>query len=730
MNALNGKAFDTAGSSHFIASPRGSLRWVALPILLLALAGLLSSCPAPSGGEVSGSVSLGLSLTPSLVPARDLIAGQFIVKFKPRTQSSNLAVLNVNGLRLTRVRTLGTGATLYRADGVSSAAQSSKLAARLEARSDVEYAQADRRLHAQSDPLLPDQWNLQARAALSNPGGSSAVNAWTRLEGKVVQPVTVAVLDTGILWRTGDTANSHPDLEGHVLPGFDFVSDPASAGDGDGRDADGFDPGDEGGGRGSWHGSHVAGIITAVHNDLGVAGVADNARVQAVRVLGIGGGSLSDVLDGLLWAAGLPVAGAPSNPTPAGIINLSLGGSGLCGAAERDAISKVNAQPQSPVIVVAAGNDGVNVGGFTPSGCDGVLAIGASDRDGARPSYSNYGASLALLAPGGSRNNAGGYDNASAILSTIKTSSGALGYGLDAGTSMSAPMVSGAIALMRGVTPSLSRAEVSRILEKTAVPVSAATCRRGDALECGAGLLDVDAAVKAAILGLPPEPPVQDYSLGVPTEATLIERGSSASVTLIIARVGGFDAPVSFAVDAAPSGLSVTFTPNPALDSVIVKLEASADSELGAFALRFHSSAAGRRKDHRLNVNLVKSLPPSLIGARVGLFKLEGGAVSLVSVQRITETPSVFSAAFSFVNLEPGVYVLIGWRDANGNGQLEIGESVGAYVAPEGSVRLEPPVLGADFDVETLDVALGARLEMLGLPVGLETALVSAVAAP
>jgi serine protease len=730
MNASNVKASDTAGSSHFMRSPRGTLRSLVLPALLLALAGLLSSCPAPSGGEVSGSVSLGLSLTPSLIPAQDLIPGQFIVKFKPRVQSANLAVLNVNGSRLTRVRTLGTGATLYRASNVSSAAQGLKLAARLEARSDVEYAQPDRRLHAQSDPLLPEQWNLQARDALSNPGGSSAVNAWARLEGKSVQPVTVAVLDTGILWRSRDAGNSHPDLEGHVLPGFDFVSDPSSAGDGDGRDADAFDPGDEGGGRGSWHGSHVAGIITAVHNDLGVAGVADNARVQAVRVLGIGGGSLSDVLDGLLWAAGLPVGGAPTNATPAGIINLSLGGSGLCGAAERDAIGKVNAQPQSPVIVVAAGNDGVNVGGFTPSGCDGVLAIGASDRDGARPSYSNYGASLALLAPGGSRNNAGSYDNASAILSTIKTSSGVLGYGLDAGTSMSAPMVSGAIALMRGATPGLSRVEVTRILEKTAVPVSATTCRRGDALECGAGLLDVDAAVKAAIEGLPPEPPVQDYSLTVPTEATLIERGSSASLTLTVARVGGFDAPMSFAVNAAPSGLSVAFTPNPALDSVIVKLEASADSELGAFAVRFHSSAAGRRKDHRLNVNLVKTLPPSLIGSRIALFKLEGGAVSFKSKVAILETPSVYSAAFNFDNLEPGAYLLVGWRDANGNGVLEMGDSVGAYLTPEGSASFAPPISSADFDLETLDMELGARLESLGLPVGLEAELVKAVAVP
>ena len=728
----------------------------ALPALL-GLAALLSSCPsAPSGGAISGSVSLGLSLTPSGIPARDLIAGQFIVKFKARVQGSgatssnqtfsgqppsSLTTLRVAGSSLTLLRSLATGAQLYRLSSLApratpqtSTASSAEtvamqVVARLMARGDVEYAQPDHLLHVQTDPLLDQQWNLQARDAVQ-PGGSNAVTAWTRLEGRSVAPVTVAVIDTGILARSGDAASTHPDLEGAVLPGYDFVADPVSAADGDGRDADAYDPGDEGGGRGSWHGSHVTGILAARHNNIGIAGVAQNARVVPVRVLGVGGGALSDVLDGLMWSAGISVAGAPVNANPASIINLSLGGSGLCGAAERDAISRVNGQAQQPIIVVAAGNDGVNAGGFTPGGCDGVLSIGASDSSGSRPSYSNYGATISLLAPGGSRNNAGFYDNTNAILGTIKTSSGAFGYGLDAGTSMSAPTVSGAVALMRGVTPALSRAEVTRILTKTSSPLTASACRRADALECGAGLLDIDAALRAAIQGLPPEPPVQDYSLTVSVETLTLERGSSREVTIPISRVNGFAAPVSLALDAAPSGLRVAFTPNPATDALTVRLEVSADSEIGAFALRFYSSAAGRRKDHRLNVNLVKILPPSLIGSRIALFKLEGGAVSFKSKVSILETPSVYSAAFNFDNLEPSAYLLVGWRDANANGVLELGDSVGAYLTPEGSASFAPPISSADFDLETLDMELGARLEMLGLPVGLEAELVKAVAAP
>lgn len=183
-------------------------------------------------------------------------------------------------------------------------------------------------------------------------------------------------------------------------------------------------------------------------------------------------------------------------------------------------------------------------------------------------------------------------------------------------------------------------------------------------------------------------------------------------------------------LNAAPCGLRVFFTPNPATDALSVLLEVSADSEIGAFALRFHTSAAGRRKDHRLNVSLVKTLPSSLIGSKVAVFKLEGGSVSFKSKVAILETPSVYSAAFSFDNLEPGAYLLVGWRDANGNGVLELGDSVGAFLTPEGTASFSPPISSADFDLETLDMELGARLGALGLPVGLEAELVNAVSAP
>ena len=99
------------------------------------------------------------------------------------------------------------------------------------------------------------------------------------------------------------------------MPGYDLITNVVVANDGDGRDADPSDPGDwdelDQCGTGpaqdsSWHGTHVSGTIAAAaDNVLGVAGVAPNVKIQPVRVLGVCGGFLSDIAQGILWAAGL-----------------------------------------------------------------------------------------------------------------------------------------------------------------------------------------------------------------------------------------------------------------------------------------------------------------------------------------------------------------------------------------------------------------------------------------
>src|SRR6185503_13706340 len=94
--------------------------------------------------------------------------------------------------------------------------------------------------------------------------------------------------------------------------------------DGDGRDPDPSDPGDGGCGElSSWHGTHVAGTIGAKSNNgLGVTGINWSSKLQHVRVLGVCGGSLSDMTDAIRWAAGLSVPDVPLNPTPAKVLNM------------------------------------------------------------------------------------------------------------------------------------------------------------------------------------------------------------------------------------------------------------------------------------------------------------------------------------------------------------------------------------------------------------------------
>src|SRR4030095_3155366 len=105
----------------------------------------------------------------------------------------------------------------------------------------------------------------------------------------------------------------------------------------------------------SWHGTHVSGTIAArTNNARGVAGVAFNARVLPVRVLGRCGGYTSDIADGLVWASGGTVAGVPNNLNPARVANLSLGGGGACGTTMQNAIN--SARSRGTVVVVAAGN--------------------------------------------------------------------------------------------------------------------------------------------------------------------------------------------------------------------------------------------------------------------------------------------------------------------------------------------------------------------------------------
>jgi serine protease len=239
-------------------------------------------------------------------------------------------------------------------------------------------------------------------------------------------------------------------------------------------------------------------------NSSGVSGINWKSRLLPVRVIGRCGGYTSDLIDGLRWAAGIEIAGIPSNPNPARVANISLGTvSDNCSAAFQSAINDVTARGM--VVVTAAGNGGTAISDFSPANCSGVIAVAAITRSGAKASYSNTGSMVTIAAPGGGAG--------SGILSTVNTgltSPAADGYAFFQGTSMAAPHVAGTASLMLSANPTLTPAQVRQLMQSSAraFPVGTESdCHPGI---CGAGIVNAGAAVAAALAGLPPArtPPV------------------------------------------------------------------------------------------------------------------------------------------------------------------------------------------------------------------------------
>lgn len=364
-----------------------------------------------------------------------------------------------------------------------------------------------------SDPQFTQQWNLQA-VSVSDPVnyGIDVPRAWAVTTGN---PVTVAVLDTGIL-------PGHLDLVGKLLPGYDFISADSpgvffTANDGDGRDDDPSDPGDwvtaeeaqTWGCRqsnSSWHGTHVAGTIgAATNNDRGIAGISWGAMILPLRVLGKCGGFLSDIVDAMRWSVGLDVPGIHTNHYPARILNLSLGAAGSCTNSTfkplRDAIADVNST--DALIIVAAGNEGKDLqdSPISPASCSGVVTVAATTRLGLLASYSSFGSAVDISAPGG--------NGGAGILSTLDGSPEApindSSIGLRAGTSMATAHVSGVAALILGHRPALSREEVIYLVQThvTEFPEDSQCALNGG---CGTGIVNAALALQATEVfdGIPP----------------------------------------------------------------------------------------------------------------------------------------------------------------------------------------------------------------------------------
>lgn len=365
----------------------------------------------------------------------------------------------------------------------------------------AKVAQASDQVVAPNDTLYPQQWNLHGTKGLAAP------EAWKTAQGA---GVTVAVIDSGIV--------KHPDLDANVLPGYDFITEPSIARDGNGRDSDPTDQGnwEEAGvcdayseaSESNWHGTHVAGSIAAImNNKRGIVGVAPSTKILPVRALGMCGGYDSDIADAMVWAAGGTVEGVPANSNPAKIINLSLGGEGTCPATYSKAIAEVN--KRGAILVVAAGNDGQDASKVAPANCGGSIVVGATDQNGKRSDFSNYGKIVDVSAPG------------SSIMSTVDlgtTVSTGAGYTEYDGTSMAAPQVAGVIALMKSVDPSLNAERAKQILKQSSKPL---TC---DVNGCGSGIVNAASALAMVQGKKDPNPQAKPWPKRAPKHPTRAAR--------------------------------------------------------------------------------------------------------------------------------------------------------------------------------------------------------------
>jgi subtilisin family serine protease len=339
-----------------------------------------------------------------------------------------------------------------------------------------------------NDPLLPFQaWHY---SMIDLP------RAWQITTGSA--SVLVAVVDNGIRF-------DHPGIAANLTnDGYDFVSNTSvtvcgggstgNAGDGNGYDSDPTNPLDvfvddvhdcvTGTKTSGDHGLHVAGTIGAPGNDgLGGTGVNWNVRIRPVRVLGLDGGTVFDIAQGILYAAGLPAdnghndGGTVTAPSRAAIINLSLGGPTPT-TVEHDAVIAANAA--GSLVVAAAGND-ASADPRYPGAFPEVLSVSAVGPDGKLATYSSFGSTVDIAAPGGDFVDgavAGGNfaqgDRTFDVLSTVwnyETSQPIYDNLRWEGTSMAAPHVSGVAALILASHPGLTNAQLRARLETYAVDI-------------------------------------------------------------------------------------------------------------------------------------------------------------------------------------------------------------------------------------------------------------------
>lgn len=585
------------------------------------------------------------------------------------------------------------------------AAEAETAAAELRERSDVVWAAPNYILRAVTDPPVTASDNsfkennnravwdwrdktdsmVQHVLGSSNSFGSGGFSsrapyAWRATYGA---GAVVAVLDTGITdhWEFGSPGSNSG------LPGYDFVSRRSEGPGGElqdtGRDEDGWDldPHDEGDWEGvddcypgakrmdsSWHGTHVAGIAAAHKNSRGIVGVAPQAEILPVRVLGLCGGTTDDIVAGMRWSVGIevtnPLTGdpVPMNANPADVVNMSLSGYGSCtglnAAPLIEAIAAVRAT--GAVVVASAGNDGINMSTYPvlPASCSGVIAVGATSEYGDRAGYrnykgtksvySNYGSTVDVAAPGGDVfwNRNGGILSAVNAGETRPIESGEIPYERYIGTSQAAPVVSGAVAILKSINGNLTASQT-----EAAIRASVQTFPRGTHSQfrpcstsiCGRGIIDLS-------------------KIQIPRSATTISGTPIVGEPLTAVRGGWVRVPTTFTYQWFSDGDSISgatgMTYHPTRDDIGAELSARISPGSAAYAA-FGSTSAPTATVPAAPEVTVTGLPTT---TRYGV-----GATATVTVK------SGDAPVDGVIELRRGSTVLASKATAGGTAEIPIG---------------------------------------------------------
>ncbi|HEY6005942.1 MAG TPA: S8 family serine peptidase, partial [Anaeromyxobacter sp.] len=554
--------------------------------------------------------------------------------------------------------------------------------------------------------LIPNdtRWNLQWDFPLMHLPGAWDVTIGAPEKGQVV----VAVVDTGVFL-------AHPDLAGKLVPGYDFISSPSISNDGDGIDPNPDDPGDDPDiTQASFHGTHVAGTIgAATNNASGVAGVSWAAKIMPVRVLGIGGGTTFDIIQGIRFAAGLDNDSGTVPAQRADVINLSLGcQSPTCSANPTEQAAYDAVRAAGVVVVAAAGNANSSAPSY-PAAYAGVISVSAVDLQGIKASYSNFGSTIDVAAPGGDPNvdrNGDGFPDG--VLSTwvdARTGTRVPALGFLAGTSMASPHVAGVVALMKAVCPTLKPDQVDGFLAAGGMTDDIGALGRDDLY--GYGLVNAQKAVNTALTQCTPAGP----TLGVtPSYLDLPPASTSATFTTAVVGAGTLTGDVTASDDA--SWLSLT----PPVGNGIGTWTATVDRTglaAGAYSATITLSAPFT------SGTVLARVPVTL---QVGGLSGGAGDAGYLHVRLLDSSQNVVAEvamnstsgdyAYSFTGLAAGSYEVVAGTDMNGDGVLcGAGEACGAY-----PVRSAPALLdvagdrtGIDFSVG-FDIGLGAAAAPAG----------------